>query len=138
MDRELLRQNITNSSLITFVLSGGPGGQNVNKVNTQAVVHLAVDDLISLSREERELVAVKLKNRLNGRGQLVVSSSKTRSQLNNRNNALDNLEELIVKALEKPKKRRATMPSRASVRRRLEKKKQRKSIKQNRGRVGPE
>ncbi len=138
MDRILLRQEIRRSALITFSLSGGPGGQNVNKVNTKVIVHLALDDLTSLSVDQRGILALKLKNRLNNRGQLVQNSSKTRSQLQNREDALMNLEELIIGALERPKKRRGTKPSAASVRRRLDGKNLRKRIKQSRRRVDPE
>ena len=138
MDRNLLRQNIKKSALHSFSLSGGPGGQNVNKVNTKVIIHLTLEDLTCLSAKEREVLKIKLKPRLNSSGQLVQKASKTRSQLKNRQEALTNLEELIVKALENPKKRRSTKPSRASIRRRLDTKKHRKQIKQIRRRVDPE
>ncbi|MBI9101226.1 MAG: aminoacyl-tRNA hydrolase [Spirochaetales bacterium] len=135
MDTEELHANIQISSRITFALSGGPGGQNVNKVNTKAVIHLLLDDLYSLSEEERARLKEKLKNKISTEGFLVVESSTTRSQFRNRQEGLRVIEALILGALKRDPHRRATRPSRASIRRRLDSKKRKGSIKKSRGRV---
>lgn len=115
--------------------SGGKGGQNVNKVETlvEALWHVA--DSRFFTNEEKELLVEKLSNKINKDGYLAVRSSETRSQLENKEIALHKLRELVAKALIKPKKRKATRPSKAAKEKRLESKKKDSAKKEMRRQV---
>jgi ribosome-associated protein len=118
-----LEKWVRNNATVTFVRSQGPGGQNVNKVNTKAVARLVVTKMIILSEEEQKLVGIRLKNRINNRGEILLSFQRYRSQLRNRTAVVTRMAHLIAWAL-KPKKRRVrTRPHRNAVERRLEEKK---------------
>ena len=118
-----LEKWVRNNATVTFVRSQGPGGQNVNKVNTKAVARLVVTEMIILSEEEQKLVGIRLKNRINNRGEILLSFQRYRSQLRNRTSVVTRMAHLIAWAL-KPKKRRVrTRPHRNAVERRLEEKK---------------
>ncbi len=108
--------------------SGGKGGQNVNKVETMAEAWWHVAQSRCFSDEEKELISGKLQNRINKDGYLLVKSSETRSQLENKQLALKKMLELVAQSLVKPKKRKPTKPSAAAKERRLESKR-RESIK---------
>ena len=104
--------------------SGGPGGQNVNKVNSKVSLSFDVARSSELSAEERETILQKLSSKLTTDGVLVVSSQDSRSQLDNKQAAIAKLDRLLTKALEKQKARKATKPSKSSVQRRMNSKKQ--------------
>lgn len=116
----------------TFARSSGPGGQNVNKVNSKALLSVPLWKLTLLSDHQRSTVAAKLASRLVD-GALTVHVQDTRSQLENRELALRRLEALIREALVPVKARRATKPTRASKERRLTAKKSVSRNKQGRG-----
>jgi|LSQX01.3.fsa_nt_gb ribosome-associated protein len=103
--------------------AGGPGGQHVNRVSTKAELRFLVQDSTALNDEQKQLILLKLKNRINLRGELIVSSSAERSQWRNRKLAEERFFELIEKAIEKPRKRKKTLPTAASKLKRLEGKK---------------
>lgn len=112
--------------------SGGKGGQNVNKVETQVEAIWNVAASQYFSEEEKQLILAKLESRINKEGCLVVKSSATRSQLENKEIASQKLEELVAKSLIKPKKRKPSKPSKAAKEKRLESKRKESEKKQRR------
>ena len=114
--------------------SGGPGGQNVNKVESRVTIELAVD-AIPLDDEKKTRIRQRLASRINKEGILRVTSQAARSQLANRDHALDRLEELLREALREEKPRKKTKVSRAAKARRIEAKKRIGEKKKLRGRI---
>jgi ribosome-associated protein len=104
-------------------LSGGPGGQHVNKVSTSVELRFNVQASQLLSEEEKQLVLKKLKNKINKEGELIIVSRSSRSQAKNKDKAIEKFYKLVATALKKPKKRVPTKPSKASKEKRLEEKK---------------
>lgn len=102
--------------------SGGPGGQNVNKVETKVEVRFVVQDSSWISPETREKLMMKLASRIDNSGAIRIASSIARTQRGNRIAALERLELLLNAALKPEKPRVATAPSRASKVRRVESK----------------
>lgn len=109
--------------------SGGAGGQHVNKTDTKVTIHWNIATSTVLRDEERALLLQNLASRLTGDGQLVVSNSESRSQLQNKEQALLTLAYLIKKALHVPKKRMKTLVSKASKEKRLDSKSRHSAIK---------
>ena len=134
MNRQILIQQIESSGVFSYARSGGPGGQNVNKVNTKVLLTLDPESLDSLTPSQRERVRWKLGSRLNSRGELYVQVQQERSQLLNRQTAVEMLADLILKSLERPRKRNRTRPTKGSVERRLNKKKRLGAKKKSRSR----
>ncbi len=114
--------------------SGGPGGQNVNKLSTRVSVRWNVAESTVLNDTWRARLLRKLAPRLTKLGELVVHADGSRSQLDNRHEACRRLAEVVRTALHVEKARRATKPTKGSQRRRLEGKKQRSQTKRMRGR----
>ena len=108
--------------IIEFARSGGPGGQNVNKVESKATIRWNVNISPIYSNEEKERIHNLLSNRINKSGELVVSSEEERSQHQNRERATARLQEMVAGAIIPPKIRKKTKPSRAARERRLEEK----------------
>ena len=117
---------------LAFARSGGSGGQNVNKVSSKVELRWNPATSGALGEADRQWLLQQLANRLTGDGTLIVVSQLTRDQIKNRDDAASKLALIVRTALERPKTRRATKPSRASKRRRVEAKKHRGEIKKNR------
>jgi ribosome-associated protein len=115
---------------ISYIRSPGPGGQNVNKVATAAQLRFGLMASPSLPEPVRRRAADLAGSRLTTEGEIVITASRHRTQQMNRDDALDRLAGLLREALYPPKPRRATRPTLASKRRRLEGKAQRGKIKQ--------
>jgi len=103
--------------------SGGSGGQNVNKVETQAEALWNVAASVFFTEEEKERITVKLKNKINKDGYLAVRCSETRSQLENKQIALARMQELVAQSLLKPKPRKPTRLPKSVKEKRLNSKK---------------
>jgi ribosome-associated protein len=110
--------------------SSGPGGQNVNKVNTKVTIKFDVQHSLLLTSEEQEIILSKLSNQLTKDGVLIVTSQDKRSQLENKEAAITKFEAVINKAFIKKKIRKPTKPSKGSVHARIKKKKQKSEKKQ--------
>ncbi len=112
-----------------FVRSSGPGGQNVNKVSTQARLYFDVRHSPSLPEDVRERLIRLAGKRITGEGMLVISASRFRTQEQNRQDARDRLVALIREAARPPRPRKRTRPTAASRERRLESKRRQSKIK---------
>jgi len=117
-------RDFTSELIFSTSRSSGPGGQNVNKVNSKVELRFSVEKSQLLSDREKLLIQNKLKNRINIEGELIITVQTDRSQLKNREEAVEKFHELLTKALTPRKPRRATRPTKASVEKRLEIKKQ--------------
>ncbi len=113
-----------------FVRSRGPGGQHVNVSATQVELLFDVAHSPSLTDQQRARVLSKLKNLIDARGMLHLSSQSERSQLRNREIVTARFQAVLASALRVPKKRRPTNPTTASREKRLAQKKHRGQIKQ--------
>ncbi len=111
--------------------SSGPGGQNVNKVNTRAELRIPINS-IPIPAAAASRLARLAGRRLTDEGVLVIAAEEHRSQVRNKSEALDRLRTLIVRAMVKPRPRVATKPTKGSERRRIEGKKHRGEAKKGR------
>lgn len=114
--------------------SGGPGGQNVNKVNTKVDLRFDLEGS-SLAPTVKARLRLLAQTRLDARGRIAITASASRSQSGNLRDARERLRQLVLKALERPKSRKKTKPTRGSQRRRLKEKQVRSDTKKQRGKV---
>jgi len=137
MDALLLYQSIRIAARADFSRSGGPGGQNVNKVNTKVTLRVRLEAIEGLNDAEAARLRETLAHRITSAGELVITASEERSQRVNLERAYARMESLIVNAARLPKLRRPTKPSRAAREERLCRKR-RSSLKKAERRYKPE
>jgi ribosome-associated protein len=129
LNLDLLRSSIEERAVLDFARSGGPGGQNVNKVNSKAIARVRLEELGGLSPAEAALAAERLESRLTVSGELIVQADGERDQGRNREAAIARLFAIVSGAARLPKPRKPTRPTRASRERRLASKRSRASSK---------
>ena len=115
-----------------FARSGGPGGQNVNKVNTKAELRVNPEALVGMPGPALYRLKTALVNRMTADGDLLIVADSERSQFANRQGCVDKLRIYVLAALVIPKVRRKTKPSRSSKEKRLDSKKAHSRIKSQR------
>jgi ribosome-associated protein len=120
--KELSEREFDKEILFSYSRSSGPGGQNVNKVNTRVELRFKIIASECLSYFEKELVLRKLLNKINKEGELILVSQSERSQLKNREKVIEKFYILLAKALTQPKKRKPTSPTIVSRQKRLDNK----------------
>jgi len=132
MNIEILRQSIAANTRFTFARSGGPGGQNVNKVNTKVFASCSLGDLEGITSTEKNRIIDRLHTRLDAEQHLVISVEQERSQYRNREIALVQIETLICRVAKPEKRRIPTKPSKSAKLERLTKKKHHATLKATR------
>jgi ribosome-associated protein len=117
---------------LSFARSGGPGGQNVNKVSSKAVLRWRVLETTALPPDAKQRLLEALGSRITNDGELVISCDETRDQAQNVSIAEGRIASFVKAALVRPKPRHKTKPTRGSVQRRLKAKTVRSETKKNR------
>jgi ribosome-associated protein len=117
--------------------SGGKGGQNVNKVESAVLGSFHVDSSKFFSDEQKQILKEKLSNRINAEGYLQVKSQVHRTQLANKEEVIEKINQLVHDALKKKKARIATRPNKQSKEKRLEWKKRNAELKTHRRKFRP-
>ncbi len=120
---------------VTFARAGGPGGENVNKSNTKAVLRLSIPRARSIPEDLKSRLLLKLAPKLTTRGELIVTSQEHREQSRNVQECRNKLRDMIREALAVMAPRRPTKPTRASKERHLESKRRRSKIRRMRAPV---
>lgn len=115
-----------------FARSGGPGGQNVNKLNTKAELWVRPENLRGMHPEAVDRLRNLVGKRMTREGEIHIVAETARTQEQNRSAVMEKLRELIVQAVHRPKIRRKTKPSKASRERRYQQKKKRSEVKARR------
>lgn len=123
LSRKITAELLAGELVFTASRSGGPGGQNVNKVNSKINLQFHVESSLILTPEEKEVIAKKLSSKINREGVLLLSAQESRSQSDNKDSVIGKFNVLMAKAFERRKPRKATKPSKGSVQDRIKKKK---------------
>lgn len=118
-----IKKQLENECIFSASRSSGPGGQNVNKVNTRVQLRFEVSNSAALSEEEKAMIMLKLGNRINLNGELLLTSGSERTQLGNKQKTIERFFLLIEKTLTIQPKRIKTKPTAASKLKRLDRKK---------------
>ncbi len=130
--QQIMARGIEQHLLLTATRSAGPGGQNVNKVSSRIEARLNLNTCPIFSEAEKSILRQKLASRITLEGEMIITSQIHRSQLMNKEEAINRLCQLIAMALTPVKPRKATRPTKGSVERRLKSKLVKKITKQNR------
>jgi len=121
--RKITSALLANELVFTTSRSGGPGGQNVNKVNSKVTLQFDVVNSAGLTPEDKATLHEKLYSRLTNEGVLMLTSQESRSQIRNKEIVMAKFDELLARAFERKKIRRPTKPSKGAVQSRIKKKK---------------
>ncbi len=132
MDNNNKLHDFSTEFTFTSSRSSGPGGQNVNKLNTKVTLSFDVMSSNLLNDKEKELIMTKLANKINAQGILKISSQSERTQLANKERCIEKFYRQIKKSLKLKKKRKKTKPSQASIQKRLDDKKNQSDKKKSR------
>jgi ribosome-associated protein len=130
---ELILRKLETEFVLTATRSSGPGGQNVNKVNTRIELRFNIYNSEKLTGKEKEILLSKLAGKINSAGELIIISQTERSQLGNKKKAAEKFYNLLSKALTIKASRIPTSPTPGSRINRLDVKRKRSSIKKLRG-----
>lgn len=103
--------------------SSGPGGQHVNKTNTRITLVFNIPNSLVLDEGEKSILLEKLANKLDTAGNLIIHSQEKRSQIQNKEIAINKFYDLLRKAFQKKKIRKATKPGKAAIEQRIKDKK---------------
>lgn len=125
-------KNLENEIILEYIRASGPGGQNVNKVATAVQLRFDIVHSPSLASDLKGQLIRLAGKRVNAEGVLILEAKRFRTQEANREDALAKFRSLIQKAGEKPKARHKTKPTKTSVEKRIQKKKQHGEIKKQR------
>lgn len=138
MDIQAVRNSLPNAVQFDFSRSSGPGGQNVNKLNTKVTAKLNLKNVEGLSDAERLRITQKLLYRMDAEGLLSIQVQDERSQWANRTRALERLFDLITSAAKRTPPRIPTKPGKAAKERRLTSKKAHGMTKRERNKPFPD
>ena len=119
----ILKDDLNQELSFSFSRSSGPGGQNVNKVNTKVTLRFSIAESDILTDEQKGILEEKLANQMTKEGEVLLTCQDSRSQLKNKEEAVRKLYDLLNEALKKKKKRKPTKPTKASKERRIQDKK---------------
>jgi len=126
---DLKKRNLEGEFVFATSRSSGPGGQNVNKVSTKVELRFNLDSTIMFTAEEKARLLIKLRNKINKDGEIILVSQSERTQLMNKNTVTEKFYDLVSEALTIPLKRRPTRPTLSSRIKRLDGKRSRGNIK---------